>query len=45
MSRLNNVKIIIKLSENEHNKINNLIIYSICWNTIKYKDGLCFKYC
>jgi len=46
MSRLDNVKIIIELLENEHDKINDLIIYSICWNTIIYNSGLCgFKYC
>ena len=46
MSRLDNVKIIIELLENEHDKTNDLIIYSICWNTITYNSGLCgFKYC
>ena len=46
MSRLDNVKIIIELLENEHDKTNDLIIYSICWNTITYNSGLCgFTYC
>ena len=34
MSRLNNVKIIIKLLENEHDKINNLINY--LFNLLEY---------
>ena len=46
MSRLDNVKIIIELLENDRDKTNDLIIYSICWNTITYKSGLCgFNYC
>lgn len=46
MSRLDNVKIIIELLENDHDKKNDLIIYSICWNHISYINGSCgFKYC
>lgn len=45
MSKLENVKIIIEVLENETDK-NDLIIYSICWNSISYKFGLCgFNYC
>ena len=46
MSRLDNVKIIIELLENNRDKTNDLIIYSICWNIITYNSGLCgFNYC
>ena len=46
MSKLDNVKIIIELLENDRDKTNDLIIYLICWNTITYKSGLCgFNYC
>jgi hypothetical protein len=44
--RYNNINIVIELLENECDKTNNLIIYSICWNTIGYKYGsCCFEYC
>jgi hypothetical protein len=48
MSKLDNVKIIINLLENENycDKTTDLIIYLITWNEIKYVDGLCgFTYC
>ena len=46
MSRLENIKIIIELLDNERDNTNDLIIYSICWNHIPYIQGMCgFKYC
>ena len=46
MSRLENIKIIIELLDNERDNTNDLIIYSICWNHIPYIQGMCgFEYC